>query len=44
MAKVDLVDRAVNQTGLAKRTSGGVLDWTTSVVTDALAREEKVID
>jgi hypothetical protein len=44
MAKVDPVDRAANQARLAKGTSGGVLDSTTSVVTDALAREEKVID
>lgn len=44
MGRVDLVDRAANQARLTKRTSGGVLDSTTSVVTDALVREEKVID
>jgi len=40
--KADLVEEIVNQTGLTKKTSREAVDAMTSVITDALAREEKV--
>ena len=42
MNKADLVEEIVNQTGLTKKTSREAVDAMTSVITDALAREEKV--
>ena len=42
MNKADLVEEIVNQTGLTKKTSREAVDAVTSVITDALARREKV--
>lgn len=42
MNKADLVEEVVNQTGLTKRPSREAIDAITSVITDALARGEKV--
>ena len=42
MDKAGLIEEVTNQTGLTKKTSREVLDAITSVVTDALARGEKV--
>jgi len=40
--KADLVEEIVNQTGPTKKTSREAVDAITSVITDALARGEKV--
>ena len=42
MNKADLIEEAGSETGLTKRVSREVVDATASVITDALAREEKV--
>jgi len=42
MNKAELVEELSNQTGLTKRASREAIDAITSVITDALAREEKV--
>lgn len=42
MNKADLVEKVTNQTGLTKKASGEVIDAITSVITDTLARGEKV--
>ena len=42
MNKAESVEQVANQTGLTKKTSREALDAITSVITDALAREEKV--
>lgn len=42
MNKRELVGEVVNQTGLIKKTSREAIDAITSVITDALARAEKV--
>ena len=42
MNKADLVQELANWTGLTKKTSRQAIDAITSVITDALARGEKV--
>ena len=42
MNKADLVEKVTNQTGLTKKASGEAIDAITSVISDALAREERV--
>jgi len=42
MNKAELVEEVANQTGLTKKTSRETIDAMTSVISDALAREEKV--
>jgi DNA-binding protein HU-beta len=42
MNKAELAKEVANQTGLTKRTSREAVDTITSVITDVLAREEKV--
>lgn len=42
MNKADLAEKVVNQTGLTKKASREAVDATTSVITDALARGERV--
>jgi len=42
MNKAQLVEEVVNQTGLTKKTSREAIDVVTSVITDSLARQEKV--
>ena len=42
MNKAELVEEVTNQTGLTKRASREAVDAITSVITDALARGEKV--
>ena len=42
MNKAELVEGVTNQTGLTKKASREAVDAMTSVITDALAREEKV--
>lgn len=42
MNKADLAEKVANQTGLMKKASREAIDTTTSVITDALARGEKV--
>ena len=42
MNKAQLVEEVVNQTGLTKKVSREAIDAITSVITDALARGEKV--
>jgi DNA-binding protein HU-beta len=42
MNKGELVEQISNQTGLTKRTSREAVDAVTSVISDALTREEKV--
>jgi len=42
MNKAELVEEVTNQTGLTKKASGEAIDAMTSVITDALARGEKV--
>jgi len=42
MNKAELVEKVTSQTGLTKKTSREAVDAITSVITDALAREEKV--
>lgn len=42
MNKAELVEEVVNETGLTRRTAREAVNTTTSVITDALARGEKV--
>ena len=42
MNKAQLVEEVVSQTGLTKKTSRETIDAISSVITDALARREKV--
>jgi len=42
MNKAELVEQVANQTGLTKKISREAVDAITSVITDALAREERV--
>jgi len=42
MNKAELVDEVVNRTRLTKKTSREAVDAMTSVITDALARQERV--
>ena len=42
MNKAQLVEEVVSQTGLTKRAAREAVDTATSVITDALARREKV--
>ncbi len=42
MNKAELVEEVANQTGLTRKASRETIDAMISVVTDALAREEKV--
>ena len=42
MNKAELVKEVTSQTGLTKKASGEAIDAMTSVITDALARGEKV--
>ena len=42
MNKGELIEEVANQTGLTKRASGEAVTAITSVITDALARGEKV--
>jgi len=42
MNKADLVEKVAGQVGLTKRASNEAIDAITSVITDALARGEKV--
>jgi len=42
MNKAGLVEQVSNQTGLTRKASREAIDAMTSVITDALAREEKV--
>ena len=42
MNKAGLVEKVADQTGLTKRTSREVVDAIVSVITDSLAREERV--
>ena len=42
MNKAELVEEVVTQTGLTKRAAREAVDTATSVITDALARGEKV--
>ena len=42
MNKGELIEEVTNQTGLTKRASGEAVTAITSVITDALARREKV--
>ena len=42
MNKAELVEEVANQTGLTKRTSREAVDAIISVITESLAREEKV--
>jgi len=42
MNKAQLVEEVVTQTGLTKRAAREVVDTATSVITDALARRDKV--
>ncbi len=42
MNKAELVEEVANQTGLTKNVSREAVDSITSVITDSLAREEKV--
>jgi len=42
MNKAELVEKVANQTGLKKRTSREAVDAVISVMTDSLARQEKV--
>ena len=42
MNKAELVEEVVNETGLTRRTAREAVNTVTSVITDALARGEKV--
>jgi len=42
MNKTELIEEVADQTGLTKKASREAVDAITSVITDALAREEKV--
>jgi len=42
MNKAELVEKVANQTGLTKKLSGETVHAVTSVITDCLARREKV--
>ena len=42
MNKAELIEKVANQTGLAKRTSGKVIDAVISAISDCLARGGKV--
>jgi len=42
MNKAELVEEVANQTGLTKKTSREAIDVVTSVITDSLARGERV--
>ena len=42
MNKAELVEEVTDQTGLTKKASKGAIDAMTSVITDTLARGEKV--
>jgi len=42
MNKAELVEKIANQTGLTRKTSREAVDAVTSVITDSLARREKV--
>ena len=42
MNKAELVEEVSGKTGLTKKASREAIDTTTSVITDALAREERV--
>ena len=42
MNKGELIEQVSNQTGLTKKTSREAVDVVTSVITDSLARQEKV--
>lgn len=42
MNKAELIEQVASQTGLAKRTSGKVVDAVVSAISDCLAKGEKV--